>query len=142
MTLNDILTAPVNSFNVGNSDYSTHAVQPWDIWKMYNLNPWDADIVKRVLRVKPDTSRIEDYAKIIHICRYRIEQLVEEMRKAEELQARRESEPECDDEQVIDTIEEYKSLEEELKEQLSSVEEAQKVLDEELVKQVESVREL
>ena len=42
----------VQSYNVGKSDYSKHTIQPWDIWKEYNLNPWDADIVKRVLRSK------------------------------------------------------------------------------------------
>ena len=51
------------------------------IWKDYNLNPWDADIVKRVLRTKKESgkseieSRIMDYEKIIHICKERIRQL-------------------------------------------------------------------
>lgn len=62
-------------YNVGKSDYSKHTVQPWTIWLDYNLNPWDADIVKRVLRTKEDTPRIEDYEKIIHICKERIRQL-------------------------------------------------------------------
>ena len=47
----------VQSYNVGKSDYSKHAIQPWDIWKEYNLNPWDADIVKRVLRSKEGEAR-------------------------------------------------------------------------------------
>lgn len=25
--------------NVGASDYSKHIIQPWTIWKEYNLNP-------------------------------------------------------------------------------------------------------
>ena len=61
--------------NVGNSDYSKHNIQPWDIWLEYNLNPWDADIIKRVLRNKKGESRIMDYEKIIHVCQERIRQL-------------------------------------------------------------------
>lgn len=67
--------------NVGNSDYAKHKIQPWMIWEEYNLNPWDADIVKRVLRKKKAVgknmteSRIEDYEKMIHVCQHRINQL-------------------------------------------------------------------
>lgn len=69
------------SYNVGNSDYSKRKIQPWDIWEEYKLNPWDADIVKRVLRTKeepgmtPQEARIMDYEKIIHICKKRIDQI-------------------------------------------------------------------
>lgn len=68
-------------YNVGNSDYSKHVIQPWSIWLDYNLDPWDADIVKRVLRTKIEPglseteSRIQDYNKIIHICKEKIRQL-------------------------------------------------------------------
>lgn len=67
--------------NVGGSDYSKHKIQPWQIWEEYNLNPWDADLVKRVLRKKKSVgknmteSRIEDYEKMIHVCQHRINQL-------------------------------------------------------------------
>lgn len=71
----------VQSYNVGKSDYSKHSIQPWDIWKEYNLNPWDADIVKRVLRTKEGEERTLDYEKIIHICKYRIVQLSKELSK-------------------------------------------------------------
>ena len=70
--------------NVGTSDYSKHIIQPWSIWIDYNLDPWDADIIKRVLRTKeePGMSKIEarivDYAKIIHICKEKIRQLKNE----------------------------------------------------------------
>jgi hypothetical protein len=63
--------------NVGNSDYAEHKIQPWDIWLEYALNPWDADIVKRVLRKKEGDSRKMDYEKIIHVCQERIRQLEE-----------------------------------------------------------------
>ena len=71
----------VQSYNVGKSDYAKHAIQPWDIWKEYNLNPWDADIVKRVLRTKEGEPRAVDYEKIIHICKYRIAELSKEVLK-------------------------------------------------------------
>ena len=70
-----------NDVNEGNSNYNTFKIQPWDIWEEYNLNPWDADLVKRVLRTKQDASmtadeqRILDYKKMIHICNKRIEML-------------------------------------------------------------------
>ena len=68
-------------YNIGKSDYSEHVIQPWNIWMEYNLNPWDADIIKRVLRTKEESgislekSRIMDYKKIIHICKERLRQL-------------------------------------------------------------------
>ena len=65
----------VRDYNVGASDYAKHKIQPWDIWLEYKLNPWDADIIKRVLRDKPTDGRKLDYEKIIHICKERIRQL-------------------------------------------------------------------
>jgi hypothetical protein len=80
---NDLGLIPndVRTGNVGKSDYSKHLIQPWSIWIDYNLNPWDADIVKRVLRTKEEPgmsateARIMDYKKIKHICDERIRQL-------------------------------------------------------------------
>lgn len=63
------------TYNEGKSDYSKHIIQPWSIWQDYNLNPWDADIVKRILRTKEGESRELDYKKIIHICNERLRQL-------------------------------------------------------------------
>ena len=62
--------------NVGESDYAKHKIQPWDIWLEYRLNPWDADIIKRVLRDKPGQRRL-DYEKIKHVCDERIRQIDE-----------------------------------------------------------------
>lgn len=67
--------------NVGQSNYAKHLIQPWTIWMDWNLNPWDADIVKRIFRSKGDSpeelkaNRILDYNKIMHICRERLRQL-------------------------------------------------------------------
>lgn len=82
----------VQSYNVGKSDYADHAIQPWDIWKEYNLNPWDADIVKRVLRSKEGEPRALDYEKIIHICKYRIAELSKEALKETKVVAPAEAE--------------------------------------------------
>lgn len=70
-----IIPNEVRDTNVGVSDYSKHLIQPWAIWLEYDLNAFDADIVKRVLRKKKTDKRIMDYKKIIHICRDRIRQL-------------------------------------------------------------------
>ena len=81
--LNELGLIPndVRKGNIGKSDYSKHLIQPWSIWIDYDLNPWDADIVKRVLRTKEESgmserdARIMDYEKIKHICDERIRQL-------------------------------------------------------------------
>ena len=93
----------VLSYNVGKSDYAKHAIQPWQIWKEYNLNPWDADIVKRVLRSKEGEERTLDYEKIIHICKYRIAELSKEVSKEPEVVAPVEEEKPVEDEESDDT---------------------------------------
>lgn len=93
----------VQSYNVGKSDYAKHKIQPWDIWKEYNLNPWDADIVKRVLRTKEGEARTLDYEKIIHICRYRIAELSREDSKETKVVAPAEAEKPVEDEESDDT---------------------------------------
>lgn len=93
----------VQSYNVGKSDYSKHTIQPWDIWKEYNLNPWDADIVKRVLRTKEGEPRTVDYEKIIHICKYRIAELSKEVLKETKVVAPAEAEKPVGDEESDDT---------------------------------------
>lgn len=91
----------VQSYNVGKSDYSKHAIQPWDIWKEYNLNPWDADIVKRVLRSKEGEARTLDYEKIIHICKYRISELSKETKVVAPVEAEKPVEDEENDDTTV-----------------------------------------
>lgn len=93
----------VLSYNVGKSDYAKHAIQPWEIWKEYNLNPWDADIVKRVLRSKEGEARTLDYEKIIHICKYRIAELSKEVLKETKVTTPAEAERPVGDEESDDT---------------------------------------
>ena len=63
------------SSNIGHSNYASHIIQPWSIIQDWNLNYWDGDIIKRVLRTKKGESRKLDYEKIIHICQERIRQI-------------------------------------------------------------------
>lgn len=72
----------VRNDNAGTSNYSKHFIQPWTIWIDYpELNSWDHDIVKRVLRQKVDAGysaaeqRKLDYKKIIHDCEECIRQI-------------------------------------------------------------------
>ena len=75
----------IRNHNVGNSNYSQmpKGYQPWDLWKIFHMNPWDADILKRLLRTKAEPcmtmaeSRKLDYQKIIHVCQERINQIDE-----------------------------------------------------------------
>ena len=67
----------IRDYNIGESNYSDHSIQPWDIWREYNLNPWDADIIKRILRDKKGDDPRLDYEKIIHIAQERIRQIDE-----------------------------------------------------------------
>ena len=75
----------IRNHHVGNSNYSQmpKGYQPWDLWKIFHMNPWDADIQKRLLRTKaesgmtPQEARKMDYEKIIHGCQERINQINE-----------------------------------------------------------------
>lgn len=80
-----IIPNEVRAKNIGASNYSEHTIQPYSIWIDWDLNPWDADIIKRVLRTKQGDSRKMDYEKIIHVCQERIRQIdVQEKYKKEE----------------------------------------------------------
>ena len=65
----------IRARNVGASNYSRKFIQPWAIWQEYHLDPWDADIIKRVLREKDGEPREQDYKKIIHICEEKLRQI-------------------------------------------------------------------
>lgn len=72
--------ADIQSYNIGESNYAKHDVQPWDVWLSHpELNAWECDIVKRILRTKGATAaqkkanKVLDLQKIKHICDYLIE---------------------------------------------------------------------
>ena len=50
--------------NIGESDYSKHEIQPWDIIEEYGLDFWEGNALKYLLRKK--NSRKEDLQKAIH----------------------------------------------------------------------------
>lgn len=96
----------VRDYNIGKSDYAKHKIQPWDIWTEYNLNPWDADIVERVLRSKEGEARTLDYEKIIHICKYRISELSKETKVVAPVEAEKPVEDEENDDTTVFCLDE------------------------------------
>ena len=66
----------VRSYNIGSSEYSHgHKWQVWDIWIKFKINNgFDADLVKRVCRIKKTDGRLLDYRKMKHIALERIRQ--------------------------------------------------------------------
>lgn len=72
---------------IGGDHYRKFRIQPWDIRKEYNLNPWEADVLSYLLRRKPGVPRIEDLKKARHCLDYLIEE--EEKLAATELLARK-----------------------------------------------------
>lgn len=96
----------VRDYNIGKSDYAKHKIQPRDIWKEYNLNPWDADIVKHVLRSKEGEARMLDYEKIIHICKYRISELSKETKVVAPVEAEKPVEDEENDDTTVFCLDE------------------------------------
>lgn len=74
----------IRDYDIGGSDYSRHRIQPRDIRLEYGLDPWDADIVGRVLRAGEGGDRKPDYERIIRVCRERIRQLEAERTEAAE----------------------------------------------------------
>jgi hypothetical protein len=52
-------------YQVG-GDHYLKDIQPWDIWRAYALDPWEANAVKYILRRKPGVSRVQDLMKARH----------------------------------------------------------------------------
>jgi hypothetical protein len=62
---------------VGGDHYIQHGrMQPWEIWKHYKLNPWEASAIKYILRRKDPAKRSEDLRKAAHCLEY-LAQMVE-----------------------------------------------------------------
>lgn len=61
--------------NVGESDYHERLIQPWAIWMDWKLDPWEADIIKRIGRNKSTEDYFVRFKKIIHICEEKLRQL-------------------------------------------------------------------
>lgn len=55
----------VKSSQVGGDHYQKGALQPWDIFLAWDLDPWTANVVKYILRY-PHKNGIEDLRKAKH----------------------------------------------------------------------------
>lgn len=60
----------VQNHQVGGDHYLKHAIQPWDIWREYDLDPWEAGALKYLLRRKEN--RLQDLKKCRHYLDYLI----------------------------------------------------------------------
>jgi len=59
---------------VGTSPYHDTTIQPWEVWASWELNPWEANIVKRIQRYRRDGGKgVEDLRKAAHELEYLIE---------------------------------------------------------------------
>lgn len=75
MPLVDTNTPHHMHHNIGKSDYADKSIQPWEVWDAWDLDPWDADIVKRIARNKEGEDPVLDYHKIKHICDHQIHRI-------------------------------------------------------------------
>ena len=59
---------------VGGSHYGpSEDLQPWDIWEAFDLNPWQANAIKYILRAGKKGPALEDYQKAAHYVQYLVE---------------------------------------------------------------------
>ena len=66
-----------NDRQEGGSHYQTNRIQPWDIIEEYNLNSFEGNAIKYILRRKGN--RLEDLQKAAHYLEKMIE--IEEFEK-------------------------------------------------------------
>lgn len=57
---------PANASQVGGSYYHGRGIQPWDIIEAWDLDFWEGNAIKYILRRKPGTPRTLDLHKAIH----------------------------------------------------------------------------
>lgn len=62
----------VKSEQVGGDHYQKAALQPWDIFLAWGLDPWAANVVKYILRF-PHKNGLEDLKKAKHYVEYLIQ---------------------------------------------------------------------
>ena len=62
----------VKSSQVGGDHYQKAALQPWDIFLAWGLDPWAANVVKYILRF-PHKNGLEDLKKAKHYVDFLIE---------------------------------------------------------------------
>ena len=57
---------------IGGDHYKKHTIQPWHIWEDYNMNPWQANALKYLLRYNDKDKPLEDLYKCMHNVQYLI----------------------------------------------------------------------
>lgn len=57
---------PPNAIQVGGSHYKHRGIEPWDIIEAWDLDFFEGNAIKYILRRKPDTPRTLDLQKAIH----------------------------------------------------------------------------
>jgi hypothetical protein len=62
-----------NKRQIGGSHYVTHKIQPWGIIEEYNLDFWEGNVLKYLLRKKGN--RKEDLEKAKHYLEYIISKM-------------------------------------------------------------------
>lgn len=65
------------SRQVDGDHYQGAGIQPWDIWEAYNLDPWEANALKYLLRRKKGVARLTDLRKLAHYVERCIERELE-----------------------------------------------------------------
>lgn len=65
-------------YQVGGNHYVKRKIQPWEIWKAYEMNPWEANALKYLLRYKDKGKPLEDLKKCRHYIEFLINTLEEE----------------------------------------------------------------
>ena len=66
------------SYQVGGNHYVKRKIQPWEIWKAYEMNPWEANALKYLLRYKDKGKPLEDLKKCRHYIEFLINTLEEQ----------------------------------------------------------------
>ena len=66
------------SYQVGGNHYVKRKIQPWEIWKAYEMNPWEANALKYLLRHKDKGKPLEDLKKCRHYIEFLINTLEEQ----------------------------------------------------------------
>jgi len=61
---------PPRAHQVGGAHYLGRAYQPWDIVEDWELDFWEGNALKYILRRKPGIARAEDLRKAIHYLEY------------------------------------------------------------------------
>jgi hypothetical protein len=58
--------APAHARQVGGSHYQGRGIEPWDIIAAWDLDFWEGNVLKYLLRRKPGVPRTEDLRKAMH----------------------------------------------------------------------------